>query len=236
MSQGAPKEITISHIDTNLLNPAPYNPRRNNLTPLICKQCETPFKDYTSNHRLFCSKFCYTQWQKFNNNYKGKISLKCDCCLRTFEKDKSLYDKGVKASPKKEKLNFCSYKCSAEYFRNHIYDWRNNSKGENNPAWRGGISKLRARIEASKEYQDFRLKILCRDGHKCRICGSNDRPEIHHIIAFHVNQNLFIEESNAITLCYKHHNQTKQKEHLYINIFNEVLRTNHTGQKAQCIN
>ena len=52
------------------------------------------------------------------------------------------------------------------------------------------------------------------------------RITTQYIVPFNQDQLLFLEVSNAITLCDKHHNQTKYKEHLYINIFNEVLNAN----------
>ena len=195
-----------------------------------CKYCSKSFLSYPYHNRLFCSKDCYSKWQLIHpesTRNRGTVDLICEQCQNPFKLNMSTHSARIKASSKlNNKLNFCSRNCSEQYFRLHIYDWRNDSKGDNNPAWRGGFSRKRARIESTKAYQEFRKKVFSRDKNKCRICGVNERLEIHHIVPFNQDQLLFLEVSNAITLCDKHHNQTKYKEHLYINIFNEVLNAN----------
>jgi len=198
----------------------------------ICKQCKKSFIDYASNKRLFCGKDCYSLWQK-KNLHHGFVVLECEYCKNTFEVAKSVHLKNINASPKKtQKLNFCSCDCSQAYFSQNIYKWRNDSRGENNPAWRGGVSGEKARLIATKRYKDFVKAVLKRDNHQCRVCTSKDRPEVHHIIPFYQNRTLFFVITNGITLCYEHHQQTKRKEEIYINIFKGVLKSTTCGGRA----
>lgn len=39
----------------------------------------------------------------------------------------------------------------------------------------------------------------------CEACGSKEDLNVHHIVPFHNNPKLELEESNLITLCRKHH-------------------------------
>lgn len=38
----------------------------------------------------------------------------------------------------------------------------------------------------------------------CAVCGSYIRPEVHHIIPFHVDPSKELEDTNLITLCGKY--------------------------------
>lgn len=226
------------------LIPAPYNPRQANI---VCRNCSKVFQDYPYHYRIFCCKQCYTIWQENHPEYtrnKGIIKLKCTFCEKEFIINKSIYDSRCQSSPKKQKkLNFCSCNCQRNYFSKNIYNWRNNSQGKNNPNWKGGISKEKSRLTATKKYKEFVKGILTRDNNCCKICQSKISPEIHHIIPFYKNKTLFFEVNNVITLCYRHHQQTKQKEELYITIFNNILKSDvydryekFTNKKAEKLN
>lgn len=52
--------------------------------------------------------------------------------------------------------------------------------GENNALWKGGVSTLRQVIDRFLRYT-WRAPILKRDKYKCRLCGSDKLPEVHHI-------------------------------------------------------
>jgi len=38
---------------------------------------------------------------------------------------------------------------------------------------------------------------------RCQVCGTNDELNVHHIVPFHLDESLELEESNLITLCNK---------------------------------
>ena len=53
---------------------------------------------------------------------------------------------------------------------------------ENHPNWKGGICSLYNRLRTfSKKYIPL---VLERDGHTCKLCGSHDNLQVHHIIPF----------------------------------------------------
>ena len=38
---------------------------------------------------------------------------------------------------------------------------------------------------------------------RCEVCGTKDELNVHHIVPFHIDNSLELEESNLITLCNK---------------------------------
>ena len=56
--------------------------------------------------------------------------------------------------------------------------------GEDNGAYRGGVTKLRTLIRSSKQYHDWKTLVYQRDRYKCQKCGFiGDRRtlECHHV-------------------------------------------------------
>ena len=53
------------------------------------------------------------------------------------------------------------------------------------------------------EYRRNRIKALERDGYRCRICGSTERLNVHHIVPISMGGTHELE--NLITLCYRCH-------------------------------
>ena len=60
------------------------------------------------------------------------------------------------------------------------------------------------RRERNRLDKEWRLKALERDGHKCVICGSTERINVHHIISRSVKE-LRHDLDNAICVCALHH-------------------------------
>lgn len=52
----------------------------------------------------------------------------------------------------------------------------------------------------SPQWSDVRDNFLLKHP-KCEACGGTDQLQVHHIIPFHVNKNLELDENNLITLC-----------------------------------
>lgn len=73
--------------------------------------------------------------------------------------------------------------------------------GENNPAWKGGVTKERDRVKGSLEYKNWRRGVLERDGHSCQKCGSSDKLHAHHIKNKKDFPDLIFDVSNGQTLC-----------------------------------
>jgi len=73
-------------------------------------------------------------------------------------------------------------------------DYRESMSGENNPNWRGGISKEPYPFEFNEKLKKM---IRERDGNRCTSCGSSRRLAVHHIN--YIKEDLRPE--NLITLC-----------------------------------
>jgi len=62
----------------------------------------------------------------------------------------------------------------------------------------------------SKQYWDWRAKVLKRDGYKCREChksGPDIKLEAHHIEEWFTNTRLRFSALNGITLCVQCHDK-----------------------------
>jgi len=95
----------------------------------------------------------------------------------------------------------------------------NSHKGESHPNWKGGISSIRDRLEASIPYRNWKKTILNRDKYLCKMCGEIEYLEVHHKIPFSkilkdnniktVERALNCQElwnlDNGITLCKRCH-------------------------------
>lgn len=60
----------------------------------------------------------------------------------------------------------------------------------------------------SKEYKEFRKKILERDNYTCQKCGSKEKLQVHHIKSRKKYPELIMNEQNCITLCIVCHAMT----------------------------
>ena len=105
-----------------------------------------------------------------------------------------------------------------------IYD----VKGEKNPMWKGGKTKIIISIRTSDKYKEWRKSIFERDDYTCQYCGRKCKKgdkvvlECHHKIPLSVlvkkydiksledvvNNNHIFDISNGVTLCSKCHKET----------------------------
>lgn len=103
--------------------------------------------------------------------------------------------------------------------------------GENNPSWKGGVTKLVNKIRNSDEYNKWRKKIFSRDKYKCVLCDSKTYINAHHKKEFSIliknNKINSFEEAlkckelwyinNGVTLCLKCHSKFHPKVKLFKN-------------------
>jgi hypothetical protein len=74
-------------------------------------------------------------------------------------------------------------------------------QGKNNPAWKGGISKLDNLIKNSPEYKEWRFIIFKRDNFKCQCCGQvRGKIEVHHIKSFNKILKRFLKIYSTLSL------------------------------------
>lgn len=137
-----------------------------------------------------------TPWNKGKKGIYSKETLKKMSkarkgCVSTFKGKHH-----TKESKAKLRLQHLGMKYSEEV------NIKKGLKGENNPAWLGGISKLPYAFDFNKELKE---KIKQRDNFTCQLCGDiipkrisqKERLVIHHIDYDRKNSN----EDNLITLC-----------------------------------
>ena len=79
------------------------------------------------------------------------------------------------------------------------------NSGENNPNWKGGIS--RDKHSWNKRYKNWRSKVFERDNWTCQTCGVRSL-EPHHIKGWAKYPKLRYKISNGITLCRECHKLT----------------------------
>ena len=85
----------------------------------------------------------------------------------------------------------------------------NARKGENNPAWRGGITPINNSIRRSAESRKWKKDVLLRDNFTCVFCGYKGRNlHVDHIKPFALYPELRFELSNGRTLCMPCHKKT----------------------------
>lgn len=68
--------------------------------------------------------------------------------------------------------------------------------------WPFGSNKIRYAIRSPK-WPSVRKKHLEKQP-CCMACGSCKKPEVHHIVPVHLDQNRELDPSNLITLCDKY--------------------------------
>jgi predicted restriction endonuclease len=75
------------------------------------------------------------------------------------------------------------------------------------------------------QYDEWRKNVKERDGYKCQFPGCKDkkRLEAHHILPWSEYPTLRYNIQNGITLCRRHHNMVKGREHQFIKIFQDIL-------------
>lgn len=99
-------------------------------------------------------------------------------------------------------------------------------KGEHNPNWKGGITKITQQIRSMEEYNIWRKDIFKRDNYTCLSCNKfGGVIEAHHIIPFSfillisniksqqyaINCELLWDINNGITLCKSCHNKIHRR-------------------------
>lgn len=86
------------------------------------------------------------------------------------------------------------------------------SYGEDNPAWKGGVSRIGQKLRNTKDYADWRDSVFLRDNYTCYDCGArNGDIEAHHIIGFAEDETKRLDVDNGRTLCTPCHKMTHSR-------------------------
>lgn len=144
---------------------------------LACKKCGKAFfvDPGKVDERYFCSKKCADEWRSENirgeNNpiWKPRIEVPCIICGTKILK--------TSGQLKRLKYIFCSREC-------HRLWQSQQSRGSNNPAWRGGKN-----TKYGPHWKHQRELARKRDNYKCQRCGRDEsdfdrKLAVHHIKRF----------------------------------------------------
>ena len=152
-----------------------------------CLFCGKEFRHYKYLNRQYCSMLCKNRSRP---NRGGIVVDKCQFCGKDFTHKRSV------------KRLYCSQHC------NDL-----DSRGKNHWNWKGGISRENHRRE-TKEYQNWRLNVYCRDHFTCQDCGKHcNRVNIvaHHIKGWEKYPELRYVVGNGITYCRSCHKKEHQR-------------------------
>ena len=131
---------------------------------------------------VYCSKACY-DWAQ--TKYRGK---QCSICGEVFK---------IRGNMKRYST------CPKEACR------KKKKTKENNPNWRGGITKPRHAAMSTKRYKTWRQAVFERDDYTCRKCGQRGGElNADHIKAWAAYKELRYVVGNGRTLCVKCHKKT----------------------------
>lgn len=86
----------------------------------------------------------------------------------------------------------------------------------------------------SPAYVRWRKRVYARDGYRCRLCGSCDGLNAHHIKMWARFPSLRFVVSNGITLCRVHHLLVSGREEEYEAAFTRLVG-NDGGLRVQLI-
>lgn len=185
-------------------------------------------RDESFKKRNFCDRKCLNEWKK-GKHFSAKTEFQKG--MVPWNKDRPRSDKTKKKLRKisnkywKEHNNPLKGKQNIKAKGNQYWKLRKNTpKGEEHYNWKGGITKIKKKVYDSSRYKKWRKEILQRDNYTCQACNKRScYLEVHHIkpryIIFKENniKNLrdalnckeLWDKDNAITLCRKCHNLTK---------------------------
>ena len=199
----------------------------------ICQECNKEFN--IKPHRIitgrgkYCSKACYGKALskiKVGNthpNWKGgKIETICQECGITFKIESSVLKSGFG--------KYCSRTC--------VYNARARSKidmGQNNPAWKGGIS---FEPYCPKFTDEFKERVRAFFDYQCQMPGCEHvwQPEERKLSVHHVNflKNSCCDPSISrlfVPLCSgKCHNKTNRNRLYWEQLFTELIMIKFNGQ------
>jgi len=139
-------------------------------------------------NRVFCNGKCMHSWQS-----KEKIQF-------PELRDKNWCQEQYKTKPLSEiaKDLGCGETTVYKYFKRHNISLtkrykaslsaamlKNDSNlGENNPNWKGGISRITIRIRSLSEYSTWRKAVMDSQENKCAFCKATSDLEVDHIKQF----------------------------------------------------
>ena len=141
------------------------------------KTCVHCGKEYTGRkEKMYCNSSCYAQTRTVGNNPWRRVCAVCGSDFR--------------AKPSNDK-KYCSREC---YFTTRL--------GENNTAWKGGITPKTILARNSVVYKNWRNAVFDRDNWTCQDCSKRGGElHAHHVFGFAEFEEHRFDVWNGITLC-----------------------------------
>jgi hypothetical protein len=173
---------------------------------VICIICNKTFLAYPSaikKGRKYCSKECYYKgiklnWQ--NPEYKSKMVEIYTAVQNRPEMIGLHREQGYTRVQSEATIQLLSEMRKGEnnpyYGKHHPPEVLEKMRGENNGAWKGGITTLYDAIRRCTQYDEWRMSVFRRDGFRDWFSGLKGDIRAHHIKSFFS----IIEENNITTL------------------------------------
>ncbi len=175
----------------------------------------------------FCSKSCSLKSRPFDNNGDKNVGRTPEERLRRSEVMKQRWSRdpiGMLTKMSERTWELSDEQRAARSFTS--------PKGKDNYNWKGGQDNWKKEARGSFEWRKWRESVFERDGYNCKVCGSIEKLEPHHITPLRAMEPwspLAFDLNNGITLCRKCHQPTILKEEDYTDMFRGML----TGKMPQ---
>ena len=165
----------------------------------IVKKVNESVKNFT-NRRKFCSIKCQNEWQTSRTSWNKGLTINDDPRVARFVNAGHKAHIGVAPWNKGVKGIQIAWNRGLPMER-----WQK----ENNPNWKGGITKENEKIRKTIEYKNWRRACMERDNFTCQICLKRGGDlEIDHIKPQSLFPELRFELTNGRTLCIPCHRKT----------------------------
>ena len=192
-----------------------------------CLECGESFLAYASERKRGGAKFCTRECGY--ENKRRRTWIVCEYCGKEHEKHTYEVERGGK---------FCSSACAGKSYSENIRgekhpvhgtkhtdewkknnsirvkemwedsDYRKSRSGENNPAWKGGITPENKLQRTSAKAEEWRKSVYTRDDYTCIKCGQRGGDKhAHHILSFSGYPEERFAVDNGITVCLPCHGE-----------------------------
>lgn len=152
---------------------------------LSIKQCQCCQKDYYKSSGQKRSKYCSQSCQ--SEASKKRINLNCEICKKEYSVNFA----------RKNTSRFCSKDC----LRKHTGYLASTRIGILNSQYKGFNDEKRTNKSKLKLWSN----LVKRRDKSCKLCGSIENLEAHHVKSYKDNPDLRFDIDNGITLCLKCH-------------------------------
>lgn len=154
--------------------------------PKKCSICESQFKSYDSKQKT-CSRKCGSVLRLKNNPHPNKgmprsadVRAKISASHVGIKPSKETIEKMRLAKLGKPAHNKGKPMSEATKLKLSLQ-----RRGENSPAWKGGLTSLIRQIRRGIKYRTWRKAVYDRDNYTCQVCGEDKQYlNADHIIQF----------------------------------------------------